>query len=179
MSQELEKCPNCGKTILENKGCYYCEDKEGCGFKIFKTICGVNITPEIFNKIVLRKDSGVFDMKSNKGNSFKAKIVLNKESLGTELNFVKTEDKVIGKCPKCKNDIILKEGLYGAYYKCTDCNFKISGVIAGTDITEDIAQMLLENKTTNPIKFKSKENKTFTAKLVLNENNEISFNFDK
>lgn len=179
MNEELEKCPKCGKNILENKGCYYCEDKEDCGFKIFKTICGAKITPEIFNKIVTKKDSGVFNMKSNKGNTFKAKIVLNKDLTGTDLNFVKNEDEIIGVCPKCKNNIVLKEGLYGKYYKCVECNFKVSGIIAGTDITKEYVKQLLENKITSPIKFTSKENKIFTAKLSLNENNEISFNFDK
>ena len=76
----------------------------------------------------------------------------------------------IGKCPICGKDIIENNK---SYY-CEDwqnCGFSIWKQICGKKINNTIIRELLEKGQTKEIKgFKSKQGKTFSASLVIEEN---------
>lgn len=89
-----------------------------------------------------------------------------------------TSNTVLGICPKCGKNIISTTGKFGKYFKCEDCDFKISGKIASKTLTDSNVKELLKNKETKTIKgFTSKAGKKFDAKLIL-ENNEVKFKFN-
>lgn len=88
------------------------------------------------------------------------------------------DDKVIGICPKCQQNILDK----GKFYGCDDypnCKFTLPKKWSGKTIPKKNIQELLEKGITSEIKgFKSKKGKAFNTKLKI-ENNKITFNFDK
>ena len=85
---------------------------------------------------------------------------------------------VVGKCPLCGNDVIRSR--YN--YSCKDyknCSFKISSVICGRAISKSNVEKLLEEGTTATIEgFISKKGTEFKAKLKLDKDNKIIFDFD-
>lgn len=85
---------------------------------------------------------------------------------------------IIGKCPKCGNDVIKTRYSYG----CRDykkCNFKISLNICNRIISKKNAELLLTDKKTSKIEgFSSKTGKNFSARLELDKENKIIFNFN-
>lgn len=84
---------------------------------------------------------------------------------------------IIGKCPKCGNDVIKNRYNYGCRnYK--ECDFKISLNICNRIISKKNAMMLLSTKKTSKIEgFESKTGKKFASILELNDENKIIFNF--
>lgn len=177
----LGTCPKCGKNIIENKACYYCEDKD-CGFKLFKTVCDAKIDKENLNKLLNKKETDVYDMTSSKGNKFKAKLKLKNDYSGVEFIFNQNNEEVIevGKCPRCGKMVVVKNGLYGDYYKCSNnsCDFKINGIIAGTTMTKNLVIKLLDEKRLDAMTFTSKQNKKFKAGIILEDNGNIQFDFN-
>lgn len=171
-------CPKCGKQIQENDNYYFCEDKESCGFKLFKKACNTNIDKENFIKLINHKETDLLKMKSKEGKDFMAKLKYNDDFSKTELIFGEKKEASIGKCPSCDSDIVMLKGPYGEYYKCKNCNFKINGIIAGRKISQkEVIELLNNNETSVLNGFLSKQGKSFSAKLIL-ENNEIKFKFE-
>lgn len=84
---------------------------------------------------------------------------------------------IIGKCPKCKSDVIKNRYGYGcSNYK--ECDFKISGVICKRVISLKNAKLLLEKGKTSKIEgFISKKGTTFNAYLILKDN-KVEFSFE-
>ncbi|MDR1590596.1 MAG: DNA topoisomerase 3 [Puniceicoccales bacterium] len=63
-------------------------------------------------------------------------------------------------------------------YKSQDGKISLSKVISGRRMLENELEVLLQNRWIGPIEgFRSKIGKIYTAKLVLDENNEIKFSF--
>lgn len=89
----------------------------------------------------------------------------------------------LGKCPICSNDVYKVKGKYGDFYSCSNykkCNFKINSKISNKTINETIVKKLLQDGKTNTIKgFKSKVGKDFEAKLILDKEGNIKFEFKK
>ena len=86
--------------------------------------------------------------------------------------------EVIGKCPKCGNDII--KGKYN--YGCKDyknCKFKIPTVLCGRVISKKEASVILEKGISDELdNFISKKNTTFKAKLKL-DGDGVVFDFNQ
>ncbi|MDN4106461.1 DNA topoisomerase 3 [Paenibacillus polymyxa] len=85
----------------------------------------------------------------------------------------------LGYCPKCQAALVVDKGrFYGCSgYKSTGCDFTISKVILGVEITKDDVQQLL-NKGETPVKkgFKRKNaNDYFDAAIVMKDNAGIEF----
>lgn len=98
-------------------------------------------------------------------------------------NLSKSEDNtgffgdVIGKCPICGKDVIKNRYGFGCIGFKDGCDFRISGTICKKNISKKDASDLLNNGITNKIdNFISKNNKSFSSKLKL-ENNKIVFDF--
>lgn len=85
---------------------------------------------------------------------------------------------VVGKCPLCGNDVIRNRYAYGCKnYK--ECSFKISSVICGRAVSKSNVEKLLSEGSTAMIEgFISKKGTEFKAKLKLDKDNKIIFDFN-
>nr|MCR5656476.1 topoisomerase C-terminal repeat-containing protein [Butyrivibrio sp.] len=185
-------CPVCGGEIVKTSFGYGCSNykkddpENSCKFNI-GTIAGYKLkdaqVKELLTDGITPLISG---FKSKSGKPFDAKLTLSKDEKCkvTGVKFVfENEDDVMEnlKCPKCGKRII--KGHLG--YRCEDykkgdegCNFFI-GKIAGVFLSkEDVTKLLTEKKTDTIAGFTSKKGSAFDAKLVLDENHNIVFNFD-
>ena len=84
---------------------------------------------------------------------------------------------VVGKCPMCGNEVIKNRYAYG----CRDyqnCKFRISTQICGRWISKsNVEKLLSEGVTSNIEGFVSKNGKNFNAKLKLDNENKVVFDF--
>lgn len=83
----------------------------------------------------------------------------------------------VGKCPLCGNDVIRNRFAYG----CRDyqnCKFKINTTICGRIISKsNVEKLLNEGVTSNIEGFISKNGKNFNARLKLDNENKVVFDF--
>ena len=87
------------------------------------------------------------------------------------------------KCPICqKGELEEKEKFYRCnHFKTIDdkCDFTVWKTISGKEITKKIVREIAENKRTGFLEgFISKEGNSFSAPLIINESNTISFGKD-
>ncbi len=84
---------------------------------------------------------------------------------------------IVGKCPLCGNDVIRNRFAYG----CRDyqnCKFKINTMICGRIISKsNVEKLLNEGVTSNIEGFISKNGKNFNARLKLDSENKVVFDF--
>ena len=84
---------------------------------------------------------------------------------------------VVGKCPMCDNEVIKNRYAYG----CRDyqnCKFRVSTQICGRWISKsNVEKLLSEGVTSNIEGFVSKNGKNFNAKLKLDEEKKVVFDF--
>ena len=84
---------------------------------------------------------------------------------------------VVGKCPLCGGDVIKNRYAYG----CRDyqnCKFRVSTQICGRWISKsNVEKLLSEGVTSNIEGFVSKNGKNFNAKLKLDSENKVVFDF--
>lgn len=84
--------------------------------------------------------------------------------------------EILGICPLCSGEVI--EGKQVYFCKNEKCSFRIYKTISTKHITKAIANELLKNKKTNEYhKFKSKSEKDFEAKLILDKTGKTIFEF--
>jgi DNA topoisomerase III len=93
----------------------------------------------------------------------------------------------LGPCPRCGAETgeIIKEN--SRAYGCTSwksreepgCGYVIWKRVAGRTITPEVARQLIENGRTNEVLsgFRSKAGKPFRARLVLNDEGKVEFDF--
>ena len=88
-------CPKCGKKIFAYPKSYSCESgKNGCGFVIWKTIAGKEITPTQAEKLLTKGKSDIIKgFTSKTGKPFDAHLKLNKNTFAVEFEFDNKEDK--------------------------------------------------------------------------------------
>ncbi|MEH7093394.1 DNA topoisomerase III [Neobacillus vireti] len=87
----------------------------------------------------------------------------------------------LGPCKKCDGDIVDKGTFYGcSNYKKNQCNFTISKKILGKNITQKNVKLLLSGEKTDLIEGFTNKEKTFNAKLFLDEQEKrIKFLFEE
>ena len=84
----------------------------------------------------------------------------------------------IGKCPKCRKDVLKNRYGYGCIGYKEGCDFRINGIICKRVISKSNAVKLLETGKTSKIEdFISKKDTKFSAYLVLKDN-KIEFSFE-
>jgi DNA topoisomerase-3 len=100
---------------------------------------------------------------------------------------LRPERAELGPCPRCGAETgeIIRENAKA--YGCTSwksreepgCGFVIWKRVAGRTITPEIARQLLEDRRTKDVVsgFRSKAGKPFRARLVLNDEGKIEFDF--
>ena len=71
-------CPKCGKAVREYPKSFSCESgKDGCGFVIWKTVCGKEISAAQAGKLLNKKKSDLLrGFKSKAGKAFNAYLVM-------------------------------------------------------------------------------------------------------
>ena len=85
----IGKCPLCGKRIQESKSSYYCvgyKDDPKCGFTIWKTICGANISISDARQLLEGKSTNLKKLKSKEGKEFSARLKLEGEKISFEFD---------------------------------------------------------------------------------------------
>ncbi len=185
-------CPVCGGEIVKTSFGYGCKNynrddpENSCKFNIGQ-IAGVKLKDaqikELLGNGITSKISG---FKSKSGKKFDAMLALSKDEDNkvTGIRFVfENEDEVLEglQCPICGKNLI--KGHMG--YRCEDykkgeegCSFFV-GKIAGKELDkEQFAKLITEKKTDIIVGFTSKKGTSFDAKLALDENNNIVFEFE-
>jgi DNA topoisomerase III len=87
----------------------------------------------------------------------------------------------LGKCKKCDGSIVDKGSFYGcSNYQKNQCNFTISKKILGKNITQKNVKLLLTEGKTELIEGFTNKDKTFNARLFLDDQeNRIKFLFEE
>ncbi|MBP5284405.1 MAG: topoisomerase C-terminal repeat-containing protein [Treponema sp.] len=77
-SEPLGKCPVCGKgSVLEGGKSFFCSEyKQGCGFSVWKEMCGAAVTAADVRLLVQGKTAKPRTMKSKAGKEFTAGLKL-------------------------------------------------------------------------------------------------------
>lgn len=174
-------CPICGKgKMVEGSLGFSCnhftsmEDK--CLFNIYHTYFGKKITEDIAKELITTGKTEVFhDLQKKDGTTFSASLVIDKELKKVVPKFA--NEVLDCKCPKCGGDV---ENLLSGYacsgYMDKKCDFFIAKVIAGKDITKEMAEELISKRKTKYIGgFKKKDGTPFSAALSLDQTGSVKF----
>lgn len=181
-------CPVCGKPITVGKNYYYCGKKDGDNitydFIIGKTYAGAKITDKDVESICAGKKTRSLNFTSKAGKKFKAMLYWNKDEnkIGMEFdnqfaNYKNNATKGLFKC-KCGGEVIKLPGKYGNFYKCQGCETMVSETYCGKKFTSQNIRDIYSGKKVSG-KFKSKMGKQFEAKVYVDENNKLAFEFAK
>ncbi len=90
-TEAVAVCPKCGKNVIEWQKSYSCESgKNGCGFVVWKTIAGKNISAAQAKKLIEKKRTDLIKgfTSSKTGNKFDAYLIL-KDDFSTGFEFQK------------------------------------------------------------------------------------------
>ncbi len=86
---------------------------------------------------------------------------------------------IVGKCPLCGGDVVKNRYGYGCKNYRDGCKFRIWATILKRTVSLKEARELLENRTTGILNgFVSKNGKNFSARLKLDGDNKVVFDFD-
>lgn len=77
--------------------------------------------------------------------------------------------EVIGKCPKCGGDMVKYSWGWGCESDKEVCGLTIGKALAGVEVTEEMATLLLLGQVLGPYEFTSKEGKSFKARIKIDE----------
>lgn len=90
------------------------------------------------------------------------------------------QENVMGACPKCQNSVVDKGKFYGCSGYKDGCKFTLPKRWSQKALTKKNVQDLLSKRETSLIKgFKSKKGSNFSAKLTLNDEMKLAFEFPK
>ncbi|HGF7904253.1 TPA: DNA topoisomerase [Enterococcus faecium] len=90
------------------------------------------------------------------------------------------QKNVMGTCPKCQNSVVDKGKFYGCSGYKDGCKFTLPKRWSQKALTKKNVQDLLSKRETSLIKgFKSKKGSNFSAKLTLNDEMKLAFEFPK
>lgn len=191
-------CPICGGLIHVTQYGFNCENyvrrtegeeqPAGCSFSVGKLL-GKSLTEAQVKQLVTDgKTETIRGFKSKAGKKFDACIALAKNEegqvTGVKFDFDHVEAKVVKDaiCPKCGGKITVTPWGYACENNKREesestCDFRI-GQIASVKLKEDQVRDLTILKHTDEIEgFVAKTGMKFSARLKLNENNEIVFDF--
>lgn len=180
--KEIINCPNCktGK-IIEKGNQFKCKnsDLENCDFPvIWKKISEKTITvSHVIDLVKNNKTDLIKGFLNKEKKEFNACLTIDQETKKLKFDFTKTS---ICDCPKCKVGKIEDNE---KVFKCNDytnCDFVFFKEISKKKISQADFLKLVKDKKTNLIKgFVSKTGSSFDAKLILEENFKVSFEFPK
>ena len=82
-SGKVHKCPCCDTELKFGRYGWYCE----CGFSFGTEICGHKMKESDLEDLIAKGTTKAFSFKAKSGNTFKAKLVLDKEEKKTKFEF--------------------------------------------------------------------------------------------
>src|SRR5699024_3718300 len=85
-----------------------------------------------------------------------------------------TVKNVIGKCPNCGGDIVLKKSFYGCF-NYPNCKFTLSNNYRKQKLTKTNVRDILQGKETIIKSIKNKNGKTYNGKVKMNEKGYLDF----
>ena len=182
-------CPRCEQAqISETYRKYECQNRE-CKFFIWKVIASRLLSPQEAEILLSERQYGPLDdFKSRRGLPFTATIKL-EESGKTTFAFPSDQDEemdfdqleIIGPCPQCQADVAVAQTSFLCRNRAEGkCSFRLGRIILKRELAiEECAQLLKERKTDVLADFISKRGKPFKARLVLDKNGKLGFEFDK
>ena len=184
----IGKCPICGEDVVIGKSFYLCTKyKDPCLFIIPKKHLNATITETDVKNMIAGKPTKPKKVKFKDGKEAEKQFAIT----DGKLQFVKSESTTkiivedkgnmtkVGKCPKCKSDVLSANEFYVCSGYPMECNFTIKKEIKGAGITEkDIGQML-SGKTSDIHEFLWKNGTKGKATINIKENGLIGFNFVK
>lgn len=178
-------CPICGKGVIIGKNVYFCDGynpdktKRTCSFVIGKKISGANLPATEMKKLLSGKETKILNMKSKKGNKFKAKLKWEKSSNKLEFVFPKKSSNNTFKTTKTdvkttSGKTIKEDKFYWVLGKK-----KIGKNIWGYNVTPAQAKKLFAGEKIGPFKFTWKSGKSSKAKIYFDEkSNKIKYDFN-
>jgi DNA topoisomerase-3 len=202
--EALGKCPKCGSPVYESGMNYICEKaarREGCAFRTGKIILQRAIERDQVKKLLATGKTDLIDkFISKKGRPFKAFLVVTPEKkVGFEFEpkgprktgAAKTKEPAVkidlkgaeplAKCPVCGGRVF--DG--GEYYICEKtqaekkpCKFKVGKLVAQQPIERAQLEKLISTGRTDLLtQFISKRGQPFSAFLILDDQNKVTFEF--
>lgn len=181
--EKVAKCPVCNQgDLIEGAKGYMCnhfksmDDK--CSFTIFKSYFGKEMTQDIVKQLADNKETDFFDDLVNKDNKlFSAKLVIEEGVIKPHFqhNSLDTPCPKGGKEVKISNKAFICEG----FFNDKECDLYINRNIAGVFMSENEAEVLLNGSSTDyRTDFLSNSQKTFGAKLILDDSFQVKFDFE-
>lgn len=174
---EIGICPKCGKELRELNWGWGCTGyNDGCKFSISNEIAHKKITAEQAKALLQNGETELIKgFKSAAGKSFDAKLTLdeNQKVVFKFENSAPVESNVT--CPVCGDKMV--KARYS--YRCETCNTNINHTIAGRELTEEEMIKLTTERNTGKLDgFISKKGNSFSASIVLDDDNRTQFSFE-
>jgi len=201
----LGKCPQCGSPVYENGMNYSCEKsarRQGCTFRTGKIILQRAIEKEQVQKLLANGRTDLIDkFISKKGRPFKAFLVVGEggkvgfefeprkgkkagepgkpKEPAPKLDFSKAEP--LAKCPICGGQVFATDANYVCEKSQANkkpCKFKVGKTILQQPIEADQLKKLIDDGRTDLLPhFISKSGRPFSAFLVMDDQNKVTFEF--
>jgi len=173
-------CPVCKKgKVITGKKAYGCSEwKEGCEFRVWKSVGGKSVTRAMLEALISKGETKLIKgFKNKEGKSFDAQL----QFVDGKLSYKFTDNTTKITCPICKKGVLVeREKFYGCKEWKEGCEFKIWKNISGKKLTEKvISDIVTKGKSEKLSGFKSnKTQKKFSARIVLKEDGKFTFDFN-
>lgn len=171
-------CPKCKKGEIVDKGKLVgCSmfNETGCDFFIYKTIANKTLSDKQINDLVEKGQTDVIKgLKSKDDKEFSAILKLNANN---KIDFIFPKNP---ECPKCKKGEIIDKGkLVGCtHYSKSGCNFVVFKTFGDKALSEkQLTDLVVKGKTGKIKGFVGKSGKEFDAKLILNKDFKVEYDF--
>lgn len=176
--EDSPSCPKCKKGKIINKGQVFgcTQYKEtGCDFSIFKIIAKKELSNKQVRDLIEKGQTGVVKgLKSKEDKEFAAILKLKPDG---KIDFIFPQNPM---CPKCKKGEVVDKGkLVGCtQFSKTGCNFSIFKTVGNKALSEkQLTDLVVKGKTGKVKGFVGKSGKEFDAKLILNKDFKVEFDF--
>lgn len=163
LENENIKCPKCNSGVKELPQTFKCENDE-CDFIIFKNVAGYTLTEADLESLLVDGKTDFYDFESKTGSGFTSSLIFDDE-------FKVVFNNELCNCPICG------EGVIKSWEKCYACSNKDFTVWknqnGATNLNFKDVLKLCSDGETRTLNFKSKDNKSYKGKLVLNDEKQI------
>lgn len=175
--ENVARCPVCHKgDLIEGAKGYMCnhfksmEDK--CGFTVFKSYFGKEMTQEIVKQLVLTGQTDFYDNLVSKENKvFRAKLVIEDGLIKPHFQ----QNALDTPCPKCGKKVLSTSKAF----ICEGGDLYINKTVASVILSDNEVEILLNGGLTDyRTDFLSANKKEFGAKLYLDDDYQVKFNHE-